>query len=435
MYKSITTLLKQQPQSILRNYSTDKFPRGFKTGTAACGLKKTGNKDICIIHSSAPCNVAAVFTENKVKAAPVLLSKQLLETNNYKGFNSLVINSGGANACTGEQGLKNAKTMSNLTSSLLKAPQASLVMSTGIIGQQLDMSKVEKGIADAVTTLNESDWISAARAIMTTDKVPKLAQKSVSLNGGEVHIVGICKGAGMIHPNMATMLCTVCTDASISEDCLRALLKHSVHYSFNSINVDGDMSTNDTVAIFANGSAGNKHITDTTSSDFLQLQEAVREVTTRLAQMIVRDAEGASKFVTIKIHGADTEQNGHIVANSISTSSLVKSALYGEDANWGRVLAAVGYSGVDIDPLKVCMWFAKGDGKDVGLGKKNDPETSMQFLEKGTPLAKDENKAAQLLSNNDVAIVVELGMGKASSTMWTCDLTEEYVRANSHYRT
>ncbi|GAM23482.1 hypothetical protein SAMD00019534_066570, partial [Acytostelium subglobosum LB1] len=411
------------------------FPKGFKTGTSACGLKKSGNKDVCVIHSSTPCQVAAVFTENKVKAAPVVLSRQLLDSHHSKGFNSLVINSGGANACTGDQGMANAKTMSTLTSSLVKAPQPSLVMSTGIIGQQLDMTKVEKGIKEAVSNLNEADWLSAARAIMTTDKVPKLAQANVKMSGTDVNIIGICKGAGMIHPNMATMLCAICLDANISEQCLKSLLKHSVQYSFNSINVDGDMSTNDTVAIFANGSANNKIVDDVNSQDYIALQAAVRDVATKLAQMIVRDAEGATKFVTINVQGADNEANGHIVANSIATSSLVKAAMYGGDANWGRVLAAVGYSGVNVDPLKVSMWFAKGDGDNVGKGKKNDPETSMQFIEKGTPLPKNEDKAAELLSHNDISIIVDLSMGKSSYTMWTCDLTEEYVRANSHYRT
>eukprot|EP01133_Synstelium_polycarpum_P001015 gene1015-1154_t len=423
----------------IRSFATTsqfKGPKGFQTGTSACGLKKSGNADVCVIYSKQSCNVAAVFTENKVKAAPVLLSKSLLDKHSNTGFQSLVINSGGANACTGDQGMTNATTMSNLTTSILKVPQPSLVMSTGIIGQQLDMTKVESGIKDAITKLNDSDWVSAARAIMTTDSVPKISQRTITMaDGKEVTLIGICKGAGMIHPNMATMLCTVCSDASITEECLKSALKHSVHYSFNSINVDGDMSTNDTVAIFANGASGSKKITDASSSDFAKFQEASRAVMTDLAQMIVRDAEGASKFITINVLGADTEANGHIVADSISMSSLVKTAMYGGDCNWGRVLAAIGYSGVNIDPLKVSMWFAKGDGKEVKVGMTACTETAMKFLENGTPLKKDEDKAAALLANTDISIIVDLGMGSATSTMWTCDLTEEYVRANSHYRT
>ncbi|EGG17297.1 amino-acid N-acetyltransferase [Cavenderia fasciculata] len=416
--------------------TVSKGPKGFKTGTTACGLKKNGNSDICVIYSESACNVAAVFTENKVKAAPVLLSKSLLDTYRNTGFQSLIINSGGANACTGDQGMTNAKTMSNLTSSTLKVKQPSFVMSTGIIGQQLDMNKVEKGIKEAITKLNPNDWLSAAKAIMTTDKVPKLSQKIIKLSDGkEANIVGICKGAGMIHPNMATMLCTVCTDAAVGEDVLNQILKHSVHYSFNSINVDGDMSTNDTVVLVSNGQADNKLINSNSSEDFNKLQEAIRSVMTELCQMIVRDAEGASKFVSINVVGADTEVNAKTIADTISRSSLVKTALYGADANWGRVLAAVGYSGVNIDPLKVSMWFSIGDGKDIGIGKKNDQKVCMQFLENGQPLEKDEKRAAAILEHGDVSIIVDLGMGKQHATMWTCDLTEEYVRANSHYRT
>ncbi|EGC35379.1 amino-acid N-acetyltransferase [Dictyostelium purpureum] len=414
--------------------NTKNSPKGFKTGTFACGLKKSGALDICLVYSEKECNVAAVFTENKVKAAPVLLSKSLIDKFNNKGFQSLIINSGGANACTGPEGEKNANTMSTLSSNLVNAKQPSLVMSTGIIGQQLDMIKVQNGIKKAAENLKD-DWLSAAKAIMTTDKVPKLVQKSVEINGKTVNVTGICKGAGMIHPNMATMLCCICTDADISEDALKSALKHSIDYSFNSINVDGDMSTNDTVAIFSNGVAGNQKLTDTKSTEFLNFQKCVRETATELAQMIVKDAEGATKFISIIVRGAADEASAKVVANSIATSSLVKTAIYGEDANWGRVLAAVGYSGADVTPSKISMWFSAGDGKNIGIGQKNDPQNSMQFLKDGQPTPKDEERAAKLLSNKDVGIIVDLNQGNTDYTMWTCDLTVEYVKANSHYRT
>ncbi|EAL61488.1 amino-acid N-acetyltransferase [Dictyostelium discoideum AX4] len=425
--------------SFLRHYSTIKntttSPKGFKTGTYACGLKKSGALDICLIHSEKECNVAAVFTENKVKAAPVLLSKSLIEKHKNTGFQSLIINSGGANACTGPEGEKNAQTMSFLSSKLVNAKQQSLVMSTGIIGQQLDMKKVELGITKASENLKD-DWLSAAKAIMTTDKVPKLVQKQIEIQGKQVNITGICKGAGMIHPNMATMLCTLCTDADISEEALKSALKHSIDYSFNSINVDGDMSTNDTVAVFSNGLAGNKRIDSTNSKEYLLLEKAMRECATELAQMIVRDAEGATKFISVVVRGAKTEKDGKIIANSIATSSLVKTAMYGEDANWGRVLAAVGYSGADgVVPSNISMWFASGYGDNIGIGQKNDPLIAMQFLKDGQPTPKDDEKAAKLLSNKDISIIVDLNNGNQNYTMWTCDLTVDYVKANSHYRT
>ncbi|KYR00453.1 amino-acid N-acetyltransferase [Tieghemostelium lacteum] len=440
MYKLSTSILQNRlfsSNNILKYYYSTSIPKGFKTGTYACGLKKSGASDICVIFSEKECNASAVFTENKVRAAPVLLSKSLLEQFNCSGFQSMVINSGGANACTGEQGMKNAETMSNLSAKLLKSKQPSVVMSTGIIGQQLDMKKVEKGIEEAVKSLG-NDWTLAAKAIMTTDKVHKLYQKSVKLSDGkEVNISGICKGAGMIHPNMATMLCIICTDADVAKEPLKQALKHSVHYSFNSINVDGDMSTNDTVCVYANGMAGNKQISSTSSEDFNRFQSALRETAEELSKMIVRDAEGATKFVSVVVRGANSESDAKVICNSIATSSLVKTAMYGEDGNWGRVLAAVGYSGIHVVPNKISMWFSKGNGQNIGIGQKNDQDTCIQLLKDGQPipLSSGDDKSAKLLSNKDIGIIVDLGLGQSTHTMWTCDLTVGYVEANSHYRT
>eukprot|EP01132_Coremiostelium_polycephalum_P009332 gene9332-11445_t len=412
-------------------------PKGFKTGTSACGLKTTGNKDICVIFSEKPCTFHAVFTTNQVKAAPVLVSHQHLNKLKGVGMQSCVINSGCANACTGDLGLENANKMSSLTTSLLNAKHPSFVMSTGIIGKHLQMEKVEKGIKTAVENMKENDWLEAAKSIMTTDKVPKIYQKSIKIRGNDVSFVGICKGAGMIHPNMATMLSVICTDADISAQCINSALQHAVKYSFNSISVDGDMSTNDTVLVFANGMAGNSTISDTNTEDYLEFQKSLREVLTDLAQKIIRDAEGATKFITVRVVGAPSEDVAHKVANSISTSSLVKSAMYGKDANWGRVIAAVGYSPIGntkLDTTKIDMYFANGNGLDL-----QDKKNCIKFVHQGAPTDANKDSNAQvaydLLSHRDIAIIVDLGIGQHTFTMWTSDLTEGYVAANSHYRT
>lgn len=276
---------------------------------------------------------------------------------------------------------------------------------------------------------------------MTTDMFPKITSHRLELGESPtpnqaISITGIAKGAGMIHPNMATMLSVICTDASISTECLDKALKYTVNHSFNAIDVDGDTSTNDTVAVLANGAAGNAEITDPNSKEFAQFQEGLLRVATQLAQLIVRDGEGATKFVTVTVKGAATVAEARQVANSISTSSLVKTAMYGQDANWGRVLAAVGYSGVDVQPEKISLWFAKGDGSQLNTGAPAAPVGDvLQLLKNGTPVPFDEPLALELLKNRDISIVVDLGLGKDSFTMWTCDMTYDYIKINAAYRT
>jgi len=385
-----------------------------------------------MIASDTPCNVAAMFTTNKVCAAPVLVCKEILKKYNNTG-QCVVINSGCANAVTGEEGMKNARTMSSLASKSLNLKQEALVMSTGVIGVQLDMAKIEKGVELASKDLQESDdaWHLASKGIMTTDMFPKI----VSARFGKtkpISIAGIAKGAGMIHPNMATMLSVLCTDAKISTSCLDKALKYAVERSFNSVTVDGDTSTNDTVAIFANGQAGNAEITDPNGQEYKEFQEELVQASIYLAKLLVRDGEGATKLVTIHIKGAASKESAKTVANSIAKSSLVKTAMYGQDANWGRVLAAVGYSGVDVIPEKISLWFAKGEGDQPF--KETIPADAMPLLKNGTPLNFDEAQAKELLKNKDIAIFVDLGLGDFQTTMWTCDLTFDYIKINASYR-
>jgi len=309
-----------------------------------------------------------------------------------------------------------------------------------VIGQHLDMAKIERGIHDVTKTISEDEkgWDLASRGIMTTDTVPKLSSLEVPLPDGKVvTLTGISKGAGMIHPNMATMLSVICTDASISPDLLQQALRHAVNKSFNNIDIDGDTSTNDTLCILANGAAGNNTISDSNSPSFQAFQKGLETISIDLAQKIVRDGEGATKFVSVVVRGASSEAEGRIIANSISTSSLVKTALFGQDANWGRVLAAVGYSGVDVDPSKISLWFTTGDGSSAHPGRGNvdqGNEKVVHLLEKGQPIPADEVLASKILKETDIAIVVDLGVGSHTVTMWTCDFSIDYVKINADYR-
>jgi len=306
-----------------------------------------------------------------------------------------------------------------------------------VIGHQLDMSKITKGINDASTSLADSNeaWHLASQGIMTTDMFPKITSHKIESSKGPISIAGIAKGAGMIHPNMATMLSLICTDARVSNACLDKALRFCVEHSFNAIDVDGDTSTNDTVCVLANGLAGNEEVNDPNSKEFAQFQEGLLKVATQLAQLIVRDGEGATKFVTVIVKGATSVTAAKQVANSISTSSLVKTALYGQDANWGRVLAAVGYSGINVIPEQVSLWFAKGDGSQVTPGAPARGGDVLQLLKNGTPIPFNEAEALELLKNRDISIVVDLGLGRDAFTMWTCDMTYDYIKINAAYRT
>jgi len=423
----------------LDNPSITSVP-GFRAAGVACGLKKTGAPDLALVVSDGPCRVAAMFTTNRVKAAPVLHDQAIL-ARNRTGVRAVVANSGGANACTGVQGVEDAAQMSALVAAQLGcAPDDVLVMSTGVIGQRLDMAKVAAGIRDAAAHLSTDGGHAAARAIMTTDTRPKEIAIRVDLTTGNRRrptaespsavrgrwsavIAGMAKGAGMIHPNMATMLCLIATDAAISVDLLDAALRYAVDRSFHRITVDGDTSTNDTVLLLANGRAGNPEIQDPASPAFLEFRVALTQVATELAKMVVRDGEGATKFVSIHVQGARTEAEAVQVGMAVARSNLVKTALFGRDANWGRVLAAVGYSGVEIEPETISLWFG-ATGRDA-----------IQLLASGQPLPLDEERALALLSHTDVDIIIDLGQGAAEATIWTCDFSYDYVKINAAYRT
>jgi glutamate N-acetyltransferase/amino-acid N-acetyltransferase len=398
---------------------------GFRAAGVHCGLKPPGDLDLALIYSEAPCRAAAVFTRNRVKAAPVLYDQEVL-AGNCKTIQAMVINSGYANACTGQRGLDDALATARLVGDelALNTDQV-LVMSTGVIGQHLPMDKIEAGVKAAAAALSDKGGHEAALAIMTTDTRPKEAAVEVEIGGRTVTIAGMCKGAGMIHPDMATMLALAVTDAAINADCLRQALVEAADLSFNMMTVDGDTSTNDTFALLANRLAGNPEITDPDSDDYRAFAQALTQVAQQLAQAIARDGEGATKFVTITVKSAPGFGEAKQVALAIAHSPLVKTALYGQDANWGRVLSAVGYSGVAVQPERLALWF----------GSPEDNGPPLQLVKDGRPYDVDEARAAAILAHHDVDITVDLGLGGAEATVWTCDLSHDYVSINAHYRT
>lgn len=409
------------------------YPRGFKVGGYYSGVKKDASAlDLAAIVSETPATASAVFTTNIFKAAPVLVSKKIMEETSGSGIRSIIINSGCANAVTGEGGLKDAKAMVQAVDKTLGVENASdstgktLVMSTGVIGQRLNMDKILKGIPELLKYNLGSDhtaWINGAKAICTTDTFPKLTSKEFKIGDITYRIAGLAKGAGMIHPNMATLLGFFVTDAAVSAPALKSILKYATDRSFNSISVDGDTSTNDTIAALANGAAGGAVIEEG-SEGYEVLKEAITSFAEELAQLVVRDGEGATKFVTIYVEDALTYADAHKVASTISTSPLVKTALYGKDANWGRILCATGYAGVPVEPYKTNVSFVPTDGT---------PE--LKLLVNGEPENVDEERASEILAVEDVVIRVSLGTGGGQSAkFWTCDLSHEYVTINGDYR-
>lgn len=411
--------------SIVEGGSITSVP-GFRAAGVPCGLKATEDRDLALVYCHVPCRATGVFTTNQVKAAPVRYDQELL-ARNQEAIQAVVINSGYANACTGEQGMQDARQTAALVGEELGLEtEAVLVMSTGVIGQPLPMETMAAGIKKAAVLVQEEQTAEgghqAALAIMTTDTHPKEVAVRTLVGGTPVTVAGMAKGAGMIHPDMATMLCLMTTDALVSLEVLREVFRQAVEVSFNAITVDGDTSTNDTVMLLANGLAGNVEITandlDDGSAPYEAFSQAVGYVATELAQAIVRDGEGATKFVEITVRGTRSASEARQIAKTIAHSPLVKTALYGEDANWGRVMAAVGYSGVKIDVERLALWF--GD---------------LQLVRGGQPFDVDEERAAQILSQKDIAITVELGLGHGEARVWTCDLSHEYVTVNAHYRT
>jgi glutamate N-acetyltransferase/amino-acid N-acetyltransferase len=388
---------------------------GFLAGGLACGIKKSQKPDLAVIYSEFPAAAAGIFTTNQVQAAPVLLSKQHLKNGEAR---AIIANSGNANACNGPEGDRAALAMAEAAAAYLNIPTDSvLVASTGVIGVLLPVEKIKTALQSKPVFLSPAGSAQAAQAIMTTDTFMKEAAVEVELGGVKVKIGGIAKGSGMIHPNMATLLGFITTDAAIGQKLLQRALTLAGERTFNRISVDGDTSTNDTLLILANGKAGNPEITSE-NGDFQTFCAGLEQVCLELAQMLARDGEGATKFVEIKVTGAATEADAVRIGKSVATSSLVKTALFGEDANWGRILAAAGYSGVDFQPEKVQIYL--GD---------------LPVCAGGTGLVFDEAAAKEILAKKDLLITVDMGCGAASASVWTCDLSYDYVKINGSYRT
>ncbi len=394
-----------------RNFSVT----GFKAWGIHCGIKKTDKKDLAIIYSDREAAVAAVFTKNRVKAASILLNSAKVKSG--KG-QVMIANSGCANACTGKRGIADARATAEIAAKELRVkPDAVYVASTGVIGEFLPMQKIATGIGTAVGLLSGSGWEQAAEAIMTTDMYPKLTIVQEEIGGKTITVAGIAKGSGMIHPNMATMLCFIVSDANISAPMLKKALIESTEKSFNSITVDGDMSTNDMILCMGNGAAGNKRPAPG-SKDAKKFQTCLDTVARSLARQIVRDGEGATKFVEIEVRNAKNTVEAKRAAMTVAKSSLVKTALFGEDANWGRIMAALGYSGVEMDEAKT----------DITIGKA-------KLVEKGLGQGKiAERDAALALKQREVHISIDLHKGKGNATVWTCDMSYEYIKINAAYR-
>lgn len=392
-------------------------PKGFKAAGVKAGLKKSGKLDLAIIYSTVPASVAAVFTTNTMAAAPVIVSRQAVKEGTVS---AVVINSGCANACTGPQGLSDAQTMAHLTAQLLKIEdQEVIVSSTGIIGVPLQMDKIATGIKQAVAQLAEQGQDNnATMAIMTTDTFPKSCAYEFELGGQPVRIAGIAKGSGMIHPNMATMLCCITTDAAIASPILKQALTAAVNVSFNMISVDGDSSTNDMTSVLANGLAGNTLIDNADCQDYRVLTAALTEVCIYLAKQVVHDGEGATKFLEITVQGAENAIDAKKAVMAIAKSPLVKTAFFGQDANWGRILCAVGYSEATLDPEKISL--AIGD---------------VTIVEKGMGVTFDEQALKDIMAEQDITVTVDFGLGEGKATMWTCDFSYEYVKINGEYHT
>lgn len=393
---------------------------GYRAAVAACGLKKERRPDLALLYSEHDCTAAAVFTKNEVVAAPVILDRETLAGNDA-ALRGVVANAGNANACTGEPGYRAAQQMQQSAAFALGCrPEQVFVLSTGVIGVQMPMPQINAGIDAAARRLGRERGADVAEAIMTTDTFPKQMAVRLNLSEGPVTIGGVAKGAGMIHPEMATMLAVVTTDAAVTAERLRTLLLDAVGSSFNRISVDGDTSTNDTVLVLANGASG---VGVGDAEGEAAFAEGLTYVCTELAKMIVRDGEGASKFVTIRVTGAADEGAAHAVAETVATSALVKTALAGSDANWGRILAAAGRAGVALDQRKVALYVAAPGGRPL------------QLVDGGEPTGYEEADAAAIFAGEEIDVHLELGLGSGETTVWTCDLTHEYVTINADYRT
>lgn len=395
--------------------------KGFLATATAAGIKYKDRKDMALIYSESACVSAGTYTTNVVKAAPVLWDKELTEHAPFT--QAVVINAGIANACTGKEGYQYCKDTAATASMALNIPENSvLVASTGVIGKQLPMDKIEAGIKAMAPTLGKTveDGHMAAQAIMTTDTCPKEIAVEITLSGKTVTIGGMCKGSGMIHPNMCTMLSFITTDVAISKELLQEALREDVKDTYNMISVDGDTSTNDTVLLMANGLAENEEITEK-NDDYNTFLNALNYVNTYLAKKIAGDGEGATALFEVKVIGAKSKEQAVTLSKSVITSSLTKAAIFGHDANWGRILCAMGYSGAQFDPDKVDLFFESKAGK-------------LQIIENGVALDYSEEVATKILSEPEVTAIADVKMGEATATAWGCDLTYDYVKINADYR-
>ena len=395
--------------------------KGFEASAAAAEIKYKGRTDMALIYSTVPCRAAGTFTTNIVKAAPVKWDMEVVKHAEYA--QAVVVNSGIANACTGAEGYGYClETAEAAAEALGIAKEAVLVGSTGVIGMQLPMDRIRAGIKVLAETKGGSleKGTEAAKAIMTTDTVKKEIAVQFSLGGKEVTLGGMCKGSGMIHPNMCTMLGFVTTDAAISKEMLQKALSADIKDTYNMISVDGDTSTNDTVLLLANGQAGNPEITEE-NEDYHTFLSALNYVNTFLARKMAGDGEGATALFTVKVIHAESKEQAVTLSKSVITSSLTKAAIYGHDANWGRILCAMGYSGAQFDPEKVDLTFESAAG-------------SMKIIENGVALDYSEEEATKILSEEEVIVIADVKMGDAEATAWGCDLTYDYVKINADYR-
>lgn len=394
-------------------------PKGFLAAGIHCGLKKNlAKKDLALIYSEVKANAWGVFTKNKVKGAPIYISKEHLAT---KSAQAIIVNSGNANTCNGNDGLQKSKKMANLVAKELNLKtQDVLVASTGVIGIPLNIDAIKDGIPTLTKTLSYTGSNDAASAIMTTDTFPKELSVKFILDGKEVTIGAIAKGSGMIEPNMGTMLGFITTDVNISPKLLKEALKDVVDLSFNRVSVDGDTSTNDTVFILANGLAQNNLIEEKNYNYYIFF-EALKEICIKLSKMIAKDGEGATKLIECTVYNAKNDTEAEILSKSVINSSLVKTAIFGSDANWGRILCALGYSNLEFDPNNVDVAFASSVG-------------NIEVCKSGAGLCFDEAKAKEILSEDTIQILVNMNDGTNSITTWGCDLSYEYVRINGDYR-
>ena len=407
----------------IKNVTVSRDPfmvSGFRAAVAASGMRYQGRTDLALIATEAENGAiaAGVFTTNQFCAAPVVVCEEHLQLST--ATSAILVNAGIANACTGDPGLLRARETARLTAKALKAaPEKILVASTGVIGMQIEVEAVARALPELVAGLRADGWEAAARAIMTTDTVPKLANTQVELGGKRVTIGGIAKGAGMIAPNMATLLAFVCTDAAVDKAVLEYWVRTAADSSFNAITIDGDTSTNDTLLVLAGGAAGNDLIVDPDSMESRLFGKALQAVLLDLARQLVMDGEGATKLIEIRVTGASEETGARQVAFTVANSPLVKTAFFGEDANWGRIVAAAGRAGVPLVAERVTLYF---DGLCV--------------FREGTPVGGQEveKQATRIFKQKEITVHLDLGLGKASFTTYTCDFSYDYVKINASYR-